>query len=107
MNFYFRARGKQKLVYFRAKLRTDPHHMPLEKALCFNKPFLGKGNRQKKQPLEFYFQLPMTVTTATEQSLPLVKVRVRCPKGFSQKESLPAWVLLMDHALSGEGSQGE
>lgn len=81
--------------------------MPLEKALCFNEPFLGKGNRQEKPPLAFYFQLLMTVTTATEQSLPLVRVRVRCPKGFRQKESLPGWVLLMDGALSGEGSQGE
>lgn len=54
--------------------------MPLEKALCFNEPFLGKGNRQEKPPLAFYFQLLMTVTTATEQSLPLVRVRVRCPK---------------------------
>lgn len=107
LNFYFRAREKQKLVYFRAKLRTDPRHMPLEKALCFNRPFLGKGTRQEKQPLEFYFQLLMTVTNATEQSLPLVKVRVRWPKGFSQKETFPGWVLLIDGALSREGSQGE
>lgn len=81
--------------------------MPLEKALCFNELFLGKGYRQEKPPLAFYFQLLMTVTTATEQSLPLVRVRVRCPKGFSRKESLPGWVLLMDSALSGEGTQGE
>lgn len=37
----------------------------------------------------------MTVTTVTEQSLPLVKVRAGCPGGYSQKESFPGWVLLM------------